>query len=174
MDTSSVFNGRFDRRAAGYQCHAPRFVVGGGHSHAGWLFRHRWLAVAAAVAVLAGCGPGGPKTYPVSGKVVTTKAEDLKRLAGQAIELQSMTEPNTRGFGQIQADGSFTISTYRLGVALRGAIEGTHRARIAPTANDNDDGRARQRPVDRKYTRFDTSGWEITVPTDGEVILRVS
>jgi|RhiMethySRZTD1v2_1073278.scaffolds.fasta_scaffold3587126_1 hypothetical protein len=131
------------------------------------------LALAGLVAIFAGCGPGGPKTYPVHGKVVTTNAEALKRLVGQAVELQSATEPNTRGFGQIQADGSFTISTYRLGVALSGAIEGTHRARIAPTASDDDDTRGRLRAVDRKYTRFDSSGWEIVVPTTGEVILRL-
>jgi hypothetical protein len=137
------------------------------------MFFHRRVGCVALIGIVVGCGPGGPKTHPVQGKVVTAKPEDLKRLVGQAVELQSTAEPNTRGFGQIQADGSFTISTYRLGVALSGAIEGTHRARIAPTASDDDDGRGRQRPVDRKYTRFDTSGWEITVPTTGEVVLKL-
>jgi hypothetical protein len=131
------------------------------------------LALAGLMGIFAGCGPGGPKTYPVKGKVVTPNAEALKRLVGQAVELQSTTEPNTRGFGQIQADGSFTISTYRLGVALSGAIEGTHRARIAPTASDDDDGRGRLRAFDRKYTRFDSSGWEFVVPTAGDVILKL-
>jgi len=152
MDMSSVFNGR-------------REVDGN-------LFRHRWLALGGVIGILVGCGPGGPKTYSVKGKVVTAKAEDLKRLVAQAVELQSTVEPNTRGFGQIQADGTFTISTYRLGAALSGAIEGTHRARIAPTAHDDDDGRGRLR-VDRKYTRFDSSGWEIVVPTTGEVVLKL-
>ena len=131
-----------------------------------------WLVFAGLLGVAGGCGPGGPKTYPVKGKVVTVNAEALKRLVGQAVELQSTIEPNTRGFGQIQADGSFTISTYRLGAALSGAIEGTHRARIAPTASDDDDGRGRMR-VDRKYTRFDSSGWEIVVPTTGDVTLKL-
>ena len=50
------------------------------------------------VVVVAGCGPAGPKTHPVSGKVVPAKAEDLKRLVGQAVELQSTVEPETRGW----------------------------------------------------------------------------
>src|SRR5262245_9721463 len=120
----------------------------------------------------AGCGPKGPKTYPVTGRVESQKEGVPKPLVGSGVELQSTTEPNTQGFGQIQPDGSFTISTYRLGVSLNGAIEGTHRARITPGAGDEDDGRPRKRPVDPKYTRFESSGWEITVPTTGEVILK--
>jgi hypothetical protein len=126
-----------------------------------------------AVVGVAGCGPKGPKTYPVSGKVVSEKGGVPKALVGSGVELQSATEPNTRGFGQIQPDGSFTIDTYRLGESLRGAIEGKHRARITPGASDEDDSRSPKRLVDRKYTSFEKSGWEITVPTTGEVILKL-
>jgi len=28
-------------------------------------------------------------------------------------------------------------------------------------------------PFDRKYTQFDNSGWVVTVPTDGEVVLKL-
>src|SRR5262245_57255758 len=51
------------------------------------------------LATLASCGPRGPKTYPVKGKVVTEKGEPVPKLAGSGIEIQSATEPNTRGFG---------------------------------------------------------------------------
>jgi hypothetical protein len=124
---------------------------------------------------LAGCGPAGPKTHPVTGKVVTAKADDLKLLVGQAVELQHTTEPETRGFGQIQPDGSFTISTYRQGVSLPGAVEGTHKARLMVDLGEDEDGRPRKRkwPFDRKYTQFEKSGWEVTVPTDGEVLLKL-
>lgn len=125
---------------------------------------------------LAGCGPGGPKTYPVSGKIVTAKAESLKQLVGQAVEFQSTTEPNTRGFGEIQPDGSFTLSTYRQGVSLPGAIEGKHKARLMIDMGDEDeDGQPRRRkwPVNLRYTRFESSGWEITVPTTGAVVLQL-
>jgi hypothetical protein len=125
--------------------------------------------------LLAGCGPSGPKTYPVQGKVVTAKAEDQKRLQGKGIEFQSTTEPNTRAFGVLQADGSFTVSTYRLGATAPGAIEGTHKARLQiDMASDEDNPTPKKKvTVDRKYTRFETSGWEITVPTTGEVLLKM-
>jgi predicted small lipoprotein YifL len=138
--------------------------------------RATWALVAGILLALAGCGPSGPKTYPVQGKVVTTKADDLKLLAGQAVEFQSTTEPETRGFGQIQADGSFTISTYRQGVSLPGAVEGTHKVRLMiDLGGDGEDARPRKTkwPFDRKYTQFESSGWTITVPTEGEVVLRL-
>jgi hypothetical protein len=134
------------------------------------------LLTAVLSGLLGGCGPGGPKTHSVKGKVVTAKPDDLKLLTGQAVEFQSTTEPETRAFGQIQPDGSFTLSTYRQGASLSGAIEGSHRARLMIDVGGADgDGRPRKSkwPFDRKYTQFDTSGWMVTVPTDGEVILQL-
>jgi hypothetical protein len=134
------------------------------------------LLTAGLIGALGGCGAGGPKTHPVKGKVVTAKADDLKLLVGQAVEFQSTVEPETRAFGQIQPDGSFTLSTYRQGVSLSGVIEGKHTARLMIDAGGAE-GDARPRkskwPFDRKYTQFDTSGWVVTVPTDGEVILQL-
>jgi hypothetical protein len=140
--------------------------------------RHQalWVVIAGLIGTLGGCGPGGPKTHPVKGKVVTAKPDDLKFLAGQAVEFQSTAEPETRGFGQIQPDGSFTISTYRQGVSLSGAIEGTHKARLMIDMGGEDgDGprKAKKWPFDRKYTQFEGSGWTVTVPTDGEVVLKL-
>ena len=142
------------------------------------LLRHRasWAVIAGLIGALGGCAPAGPKTHPVSGKVVPAKTEDLKLLAGQSVEFQSTTEPETRGFGQIQPDGSFTISTYRQGVSLSGAIEGTHKVRLMiDPGGEDEDGRPRKRKwtFDRKYTQFANSGWAVTVPTDGEVVLRL-
>ncbi|HXG10734.1 MAG TPA: hypothetical protein VNK04_13335 [Gemmataceae bacterium] len=143
------------------------------------LFTVRRLAAASVVVFclvgLVGCGRSGPKTHPVKGKVVSEKAGVLQKLAGSSIELRSEVEPNTRGFGILEPDGSFTISTYRLGESLPGAIEGKHRARIMIDMGDEDDDRPRKKkwPIDPKYTRFETSGWEITVPTDGEVLLKL-
>ena len=136
----------------------------------------RWAVVAGLLGALGGCGPGGPKTHPVRGKVVTGKPEDLTALVGQAVEFQSASEPETRGFGQIQADGSFSISTYRQGVSLSGAVEGTHKVRLMiDPGRDDADGRPRKGKwsFDRKYTQFETSGWTVTVPADGEVVLRL-
>ena len=134
-----------------------------------------WAVAAGLVGALAGCGPGGPKTHPVKGKVVNARPEDLKALVGQAVEFQSTTEPETRGFGQIQEDGSFSISTYRQGVSLPGAVEGTHQVRLMIDLGGDGDGRPRKAKwsFDRKYTQFETSGWTVTVPTHGEVVLNL-
>jgi hypothetical protein len=106
--------------------------------------------------------------------VITGKPETLKRLVGQGVEFQSTTEPETRGFGQIQSDGSFTISTYRQGESLSGAVEGTHKARLMIDMGDEDDRPGKKEwPIERKYTQFENSGWVITVPTDGEVSLKL-
>ncbi|MCI0460172.1 MAG: hypothetical protein L0Z62_24740 [Gemmataceae bacterium] len=139
--------------------------------------RHRvpWAALVGWIALLVGCGPSGPKTYPVSGKVVTAKADNLKQLVGQAVEFQSTTEPYTRGFGEIQPDGSFTLSTYRQGASLRGAIEGTHKVRLMIGLGEDDEDQPRRKRwnLDPKYTNFEKSGWEVTVPTTGEVLLKL-
>jgi hypothetical protein len=133
------------------------------------------VALAAVLVLLAGCGPGGPKMYPVKGKVVLAKPETLKRLVGTSVELQSTTEANTRAYGEIQPDGTFTLSTYREGKSRQGAMEGTHKARILIDLGDSDDEGASKRcsPIPLKYTRFETSGWQIQVPTDSEVVLKV-
>lgn len=136
---------------------------------------HLLLCVlATAVAALAGCGSSGPKTYPVNGKVVPAKPEDLTRLQGLGIELQSTAEPTTRAFGQLKADGSFTVTTYRLGETPPGAIEGTHKARLQIEVGEDEPNRVRKKiAIDKKYTRFETSPWQITVPTTGEVVLQL-
>ncbi len=114
-----------------------------------------------------------PKTYPISGKVLMPPGADLERLAGNNVEFQSTSEPSTRAFGEIRPDGTFTLTTWREGVSLPGAIEGAHKGRIILEVNDDDDGPRKRLPIDVKYTRFDTPGWQITVPTTEEVILRV-
>ena len=139
--------------------------------------RHQapWAVIVCLIGTLGGCGPGGPKTHPVKGRVVTARADDLKLLAGQAVEFQSTAEPETRGFGEIQPDGSFTVSTYRQGVSLSGAVEGTHKVRLMIDLGGEDGDRPRKTkwPFDRKYTQFDNSGWVVTVPTDGEVVFKL-
>jgi hypothetical protein len=133
-----------------------------------------FLFLSAVITSLAGCGPSGPKTYPVSGKVVMDKPDSQKLLDGQGIEFMSETEPTTRAFGQLKADGSFTVTTLRLGLTAAGAIEGKHKARLQINMGEDDDGRPRKKKwlINRKFTQFETSGWEITVPVSGEVILK--
>jgi predicted small lipoprotein YifL len=143
----------------------------------GW---DRWIRrglLAAALSVLAGCGPSGPKYYPVTGKVVMESDGSVPaKLIKQTVEFQSTTEPNTRAFGEIKADGSFELSTWREGRGTLGAIEGTHKGRMLleiPQEEEAPNARKRKGPIEFKYTRFETSPWTIQVPPTGEVILKV-
>lgn len=137
----------------------------------------RTLPAAVLVFALAGCGDKGPKYYPVKGKVVTEADGSVpKGLARQTIEFQSAAEPNTRAFGEIGPDGSFTLSTWREGKGNAGAIAGSHRGRIIleiPQEDQLPNGKPRRTPVDFKYTRFETSPWTLEVPPAGEVVLKV-
>lgn len=133
----------------------------------------RWALIgllALAGGSLAGCS-GGPKTYPVSGRIVFEKG-NLKDWVGEAVEFQSTIEPDTRAFGTIREDGTFTVSTWREGLGLKGAIEGTFRARIL-MGPEQEESKRPVKGVPTKYAKFDTSGWEITVPVSGEVVLKV-
>jgi hypothetical protein len=132
--------------------------------------------LAVAVAALAGCAEGGPKYYPVTGRVVLEDGSVPKRLVRQTIEFQSATEPNTRAFAEIQADGTFVLWTWRQGRGTKGAIEGSHRGRIIleiPQEEQGPNDRRRKGPVDFKYTRFETTPWTIQVPVAEEVVLTV-
>lgn len=144
-----------------------------GANASGWT---QWVGaglLAVGLPVLVGCGPEKPKTYPVSGKIEMPPGSDIKGLVGQTLEFQSVSEPNTRAYAEIQADGAFTLSTWREGVSLPGAIEGTHKGRIILEVHDDDDRPRKRLPIDPKFTRFESSGWQITVPVNEEVILKV-
>jgi hypothetical protein len=125
--------------------------------------------------LLAGCGQSGLKTFPVNGRLVLPNPDNLKRLEGQGVEFQLTTEPNTRAFGRLQADGSFTVTTYRLGITAPGALEGTHKVRLQIDVGEDEGDRTRRQkwPIEKKFTRFETSTWEVTVPTAEEVVLKV-
>ncbi|MGL4550029.1 MAG: hypothetical protein ACRC33_02480, partial [Gemmataceae bacterium] len=57
-----------------------------------------YLLLAALVAVPA-CGPGGPRTHPVRGKVVVASA-DVKALAGGHVEAALEGDPAVRASGR--------------------------------------------------------------------------
>ena len=111
---------------------------------------------------LHGCGRPGPSTYPVSGKV--TFPDGTPVTAG-FIEFESK-EPKTKGLnarGKINEDGSFTLSTVKLG---DGAVIGRHLAivrepyrRVAIEEGE----RLPPAKIDRKFRSYETSGLEFEV-----------
>ena len=110
---------------------------------------------------LAGCGSkplDGPPTVPVSGKVVFTKNGTLDPIVDRqgAVEFESVDQPGVKAVGDLQADGSFTLSTLVAGGAKTGAVPGQHRVRLLL------DERAQQF-VAPQFLRFERSGISVTV-----------
>ncbi len=126
-----------------------------------------------ALAGLVGCGPGGPRTYPVNGTVELAGGE-VSALAGHHIEAVLDGDPAVRAAGVIAPDGSFVLETLDAGLVLQGAREGRYKARLLPAEEDADGRKLRKPPVAAKYLRFETSGLSFEVPAKGTVAVRLS
>ena len=108
----------------------------------------------AAMLLLAGCDSGRP-VYPVHGRVVF---EDGTPMVDGTVEFESIEDERTRvnASGEIQPDGSFTLTTREPG---DGAVEGKHRAIVVPPLPvDTATGRAARSPIHPKYRSYETSG----------------
>jgi hypothetical protein len=128
--------------------------------------RFRWPRTApllVAIAFFTGCEQG-PTMAPVSGKVLYN---------GRALEFGSVVFQPPSGQpaqGEIQSDGSFTLSTYRPG---DGAAVGAHKVRI--TCYESQRPGAIKGPgeqmlgkslIPERYTLFDQSGLTADVTPD--------
>jgi hypothetical protein len=116
-----------------------------------------------------GCGgDDGPKTYPVSGKVVV-KNGDVKKLVGGFVYLQSVADSTLVGSGEINEDGSFGIGTFIKDKPRGGLPEGDYRARVEPPGADqreNDDDAPpppKKGDLLPKYQKFDTANLKYTI-----------
>ena len=117
---------------------------------------------------LFGCNSGKAPTYPVTGRVAFS---DGKPLAGGTVEFQSAYvtkdgEIRVRARGQIQPDGTFSLSTFQPG---DGAIAGKQRALVIPALPPGRINPYNPPPpvINNKYQRYDTSGLEFTVTPKG-------
>src|SRR2546425_11518014 len=82
--------------------------------------RGTWVGLALVLTAVCGCG--GPKTYPVKGKLIFDKG-DVKLLSGSTLYCQQEQDPMIRAHGEINEDGSFALGTYAQGKPLPGAFE---------------------------------------------------
>lgn len=83
---------------------------------------------------LTGCtktplGPPPPVTFPVTGKVV---AKPGQQIAGGVIEFSPASGAARAASGELQADGTFTLSTFAEGKRVPGAMEGTYQVTVIP------------------------------------------
>jgi len=134
--------------------------------------RPEWFAVfGIALVLFAGCSeaqPEGPETFPVQGKLVFTKGGEVKTLFDRQalVAFDSVEQAGVRAIGEIQEDGSFTVSTIKEGKGKPGAIAGTHRVRL-----DLDDSATRF--VAPQFLDFQKSGITVKVPSDQPLEIKV-
>jgi hypothetical protein len=118
----------------------------------------------AAILVIAGCQQG-PTMVPVTGKVLYN-GKPLK--FGSVVFQPPSGQPAQ---GEIQSDGTFTLSTYR---PQDGAVVGKHKVRI--TCYESQRPGAKEMPgeqmlgkmlIPEKYSLFDQSGFTADVRAEG-------
>ena len=123
------------------------------------------VALAAAVAMVSGCGGHDNRipTYPVNGKVAFA---DGSTIEGAQITFHPVKEGGRSASGTVEADGTFTLTTYETG---DGAVAGLHRVVIdAPFPTDIDfDEVEYVSPIDQRFATERTSGLQFTVTEDG-------
>lgn len=114
------------------------------------------IIAVAIIGLLAGCGG---KTIPVNGKVQFKDGSEAGELAGYAIAFEAEGAKSS-GVGEIQPDGSFTISTFG---ANDGALPGKHRVSISPPDSPDPDKPPQKSKLPAKYEKVETSGLTVEV-----------
>jgi hypothetical protein len=112
---------------------------------------------------LAGCG--GPKTYPVKGKVTLPGG---KPLVGALVEFETHLPDGKRitAQGETGEDGAFVLTTRELGA---GAVAGEHKVIVSPPSYPP--GTAVGPPswslLDRKFQSYATTPLKFNVKPEG-------
>lgn len=118
-----------------------------------------WMYVASsiALAVVIGCGDPGPKTYPVSGKVINKSG---KPVTSGLVLFESLEDPKVQASGDLNRDGSFSLDS---NLGKPGTVAGKHRVMIEPPIPEYTE----QALIANKFASFETSGLTAEV-TAGE------
>lgn len=131
--------------------------------------RGRLILALGAFLLAATLGCGGPRTYPVEGKIVYANGAEAKELEGGSVEFES-EQGGMTARGGIGPNGSFRVGTFKLD---DGAVPGKHRALITPPPSRDFD-RPSPPVIDPRFQQFQTSKLEVTIkPEKNEVVLTV-
>jgi hypothetical protein len=83
-----------------------------------------------------------------------------------AIEFESAENPGMRAFGEINQDGTFTMTTAVDAAGKEGVVPGKHRVRL----NLDEDT---QRLVHPQFLSFESSGIEVTLPSTEPIVIKI-
>ncbi len=129
-----------------------------------WRFSCLLLTTGIFSLAAAGCGRDA-NIIPVEGKVTDLEGQVIPELAGFTVEFESL-EAKVSAVGEIQADGSFRMTTKRSG---DGAWRGKHKVLIIHPDSGGDV------PVPKvilpKYEKYETSELEAIVESGGNPII---
>jgi hypothetical protein len=126
-----------------------------------------------ATIALVGCGPSGPRTHPVNGRVSVPNG-DVAVLAGSTIEAALDSDLTVRAAGTIEPDGTFKLETLQSGAIRRGAVAGNYKVRVILADDDPAARKKAAKAVHPKALKFETSGLTLQVPTPDEVRLELT
>jgi hypothetical protein len=130
-----------------------------------------WTTVVLALLLgLTGCGnsqgPAPEKAYPVKGKVLLANGEPVR--SGRVILHPKDNPLGVECFGEIQADGSFQLTTYKLN---DGAVPGHYIVTVTPfsykTGNLKVSGAGL---IPKRYTEAETSGLDVDIKPEDNVL----
>ncbi len=131
------------------------------------------LVAGLALGVMAGCsGSSLGKTYPVKGKVVFRGGKPAR---GGTVELVSTTDPALRAFGDIEDDGSFTLTAFKDRKESPGVVEGEYQVFIElrvdrderPGFDPDKAGGGRIALPGTRTIKSAEHDWIIEIPADG-------
>lgn len=133
--------------------------------------RFRTIVTAAiCLSTIAASGCKRQEIFPVEGKIVFSDGQPASELQGGFVVFDSM-DRKAGARGVVDADGNFAISTEG---DDDGAYLGKHRVQIGIPKSIPEGGPKRNVTMDPKYTRFNTSGLEVTVePKHNDVTLTI-
>ena len=127
------------------------------------------ITSALAILVLTTIGCGGSSLAPIQGSIEL--GSDIGggvhfQFNGDTLEIRSKEDPREIAFASISPDGTFSIESLKGGQILRGANPGDYEARIIIADDDSAHRSAGLKAIPKKYLRFETSGLNLSAPSN--------